>query len=206
MAGRRERQKIAGRGRCRRRTGRRARCSLWFLPSAPRRRIDLRISATRRSGWKIPSPSNAISLRGRARHRKLVERHVERHVIVQQHQLARDPRLLGFSSSASRRFGCLISPARLSSVSRSPYSTINCAAVLMPMPGTPGTLSVESPPAPAPRRPFPAARRIFRSLRQCRCGDPSWCRTSSPCRDELHQVLVGGDDGRGGARSPASRA
>ena len=50
-----------------------------------------------------------------------------------------------FSIKASRRFGCLISPARFSSVSRSPYSTISCAAVLMPMPGTPGTLSVESP-------------------------------------------------------------
>jgi len=50
-----------------------------------------------------------------------------------------------FSISASRRFGCLISPARMSSVSRSPYSTISWAAVLMPIPGTPGTLSVESP-------------------------------------------------------------
>ena len=50
-----------------------------------------------------------------------------------------------FSIRASRRFGCLISPARNSNCSRSPYSTINCAAVLTPMPGTPGTLSVESP-------------------------------------------------------------
>ena len=50
-----------------------------------------------------------------------------------------------FSISASRRFGCLISPARNSNCSRSPYSMINCAAVLTPMPGTPGTLSVESP-------------------------------------------------------------
>ena len=40
---------------------------------------------------------------------------------------------------------CLISPARLSSVSRSPYSPISCAAVFTPMPGTPGTLSLESP-------------------------------------------------------------
>ena len=50
-----------------------------------------------------------------------------------------------FSISASRRFGCLISGARVSSVSRSPYSVMSCAAVLMPMPGTPGTLSTESP-------------------------------------------------------------
>ena len=49
------------------------------------------------------------------------------------------------SVSASRRFGCLISPARASSVSRSPYSRISCAAVLSPIPGAPGTLSVESP-------------------------------------------------------------
>ena len=49
------------------------------------------------------------------------------------------------SVSRSRRLGCLISPARASSVSRSPYSLISSAAVLTPMPGTPGTLSVESP-------------------------------------------------------------
>ena len=49
------------------------------------------------------------------------------------------------SVNASRRFGCLISCARASSVSRSPYSPISCAAVLTPMPGAPGTLSVESP-------------------------------------------------------------
>ena len=49
------------------------------------------------------------------------------------------------SVSASRRFGCLISPARARSVSRSPYSRMSCAAVLTPMPGAPGTLSVKSP-------------------------------------------------------------
>ena len=47
--------------------------------------------------------------------------------------------------SVSRRFGCLISSARASSVSRSPYSVMSWAAVLMPMPGAPGTLSTESP-------------------------------------------------------------
>ena len=50
-----------------------------------------------------------------------------------------------FSIRFCRRFGCLISSARSSSVSRSPYSLINCAAVFTPMPGTPGTLSTESP-------------------------------------------------------------
>jgi hypothetical protein len=50
-----------------------------------------------------------------------------------------------FSISVWRRFGCLISPARASRVSRSPYSVMSWAAVLMPMPGAPGTLSIESP-------------------------------------------------------------
>ena len=45
----------------------------------------------------------------------------------------------------SRRLSCLISDARASRVSRSPNSLIKSAAVLTPMPGTPGTLSVESP-------------------------------------------------------------
>ena len=45
----------------------------------------------------------------------------------------------------SRRLFCLISLARSSSVSRSPYSPISCAAVFTPIPGTPGTLSEESP-------------------------------------------------------------
>ena len=48
-------------------------------------------------------------------------------------------------TSTSRRFGCLISPARASRVSRSPYSAMSCAAVLIPIPGAPGTLSIESP-------------------------------------------------------------
>ena len=48
-------------------------------------------------------------------------------------------------SSDSRRLGCLISLVRSSSASRVPYSLMSWAAVLMPMPGAPGTLSVESP-------------------------------------------------------------
>ena len=53
--------------------------------------------------------------------------------------------LSALASSVSRRFGCLISPARASSASRSPKALTSSAAVLTPMPGTPGTLSVESP-------------------------------------------------------------
>ena len=60
-------------------------------------------------------------------------------------QALRDARLLGILLSASRRFGCLILATRPAAPSRSPYSVISCAAVLMPMPGTPGTLSVGSP-------------------------------------------------------------
>ena len=49
------------------------------------------------------------------------------------------------STRLSRRFGCLISSARSSNSSRLPKVLMSSAAVLMPMPGTPGTLSVESP-------------------------------------------------------------
>ena len=47
--------------------------------------------------------------------------------------------------SVSRRFGCLISPARSSSASTLPNSVISCAPVFTPMPGAPGTLSTGSP-------------------------------------------------------------
>ena len=50
-----------------------------------------------------------------------------------------------FSIRVSRRLGCLISPARSSSSSSEPNSLISSAAVLMPIPGAPGTLSTESP-------------------------------------------------------------
>ena len=100
-----------------------------------------------------------------------------------------------------RRFSCLISPARASSVSRSPNASSNCAAVFGPMPGTPGTLSTESP--------VSACRSIIFSG-----GTPHFSMTSGMpiCRsfigsyidtvgaDELHQILVGGDDGDVAAR------
>ena len=53
--------------------------------------------------------------------------------------------LSAFSMIDSRRLFCLISAARARTVSRSPYSSRSCAAVLGPIPGTPGTLSTESP-------------------------------------------------------------
>ena len=83
-----------------------------------------------------------------------------------------------FSISDWRRFSCLISPARYSSVSRSPNSPINWAAVFTPIPGTPGTLSVEIPDQRLNldhlRR---AARRTSRSPPQRRSSCPSSCRT-----------------------------
>ena len=77
---------------------------------------------------------------------------------------------------------------------------INCAAVLMPMPGTPGTLSVESPASACTSTTFSG-------------GTPNFSITSGmPMRrsfmvsyivtlvgHELHQVLVGGHDGGGRA-------
>ena len=45
----------------------------------------------------------------------------------------------------SRRFDGFIAGAAASTVSRSPNSLISCAAPFGPIPGTPGTLSVESP-------------------------------------------------------------
>ena len=49
------------------------------------------------------------------------------------------------SINVSLRFGCLISDARSKRLSRSPYSFIKSAAVFIPIPGAPGTLSTLSP-------------------------------------------------------------
>ena len=105
----------------------------------------------------------------------------------------------------SRRLGCLISPARASSVSRSPYSAINCAAVFTPMPGAPGTLSVEI----AGQRLnvddlVGAAAKIGEHLRR-RPIAPLFAIARrrivhrNARLDELHQVLVGRDDQHVGA-------
>ena len=50
-----------------------------------------------------------------------------------------------FSNNVSLLLFCLISEALLNKLSRSLYLLINSAAVLMPIPGTPGMLSEESP-------------------------------------------------------------
>ena len=104
------------------------------------------------------------------------------------------------SVSRSRRLGCLISPARASRVSRSPYSLISSAAVLTPMPGTPGTLSVESPASACTSTTLSGVT-------------PNFSRTSSgpivrffmvssmadAGPDQLHEILVGRHDRHVGA-------
>jgi hypothetical protein len=108
---------------------------------------------------------------------EVVDRHLQRHVLVERHQRLRQPRLLGVLDQRLAPLRLLDLAGAASSVSRSPYSPISCAAVLTPMPGTPGTLSTESPAAPARRSPSPAARRTSRSPRRGRCACPSSCRT-----------------------------
>ena len=113
--------------------------------------------------------------------------------------------------SASRRFGCLISPARASSVSRSPYSVMSWAAVLSPMPGAPGTLSVEiagerldvDHPVGADAEIFDFTSADAEAPLLARAGDACLARSRVVHRharlDELHEVLVGGDDEHVGA-------
>ena len=126
-------------------------------------------------------------------HREIGERHVELDVLVERDELLREPRLARRCRSASaRRLSCLISPARLSSVSRSPYSLISCAAVLTPMPGTPGTLSVESPISACtsitfsggtPNFSITSSRPMLLVLHRCRTASRSRSRAASgPCR------------------------
>ena len=50
-----------------------------------------------------------------------------------------------FSRIVSRLLFCLIPPAFFNNCSKDLYWLISSAAVLIPMPGTPGTLSEESP-------------------------------------------------------------
>ena len=131
-----------------RRLGRR-RCWRESRIGLDRRRVDAAVA--RRRG--VVSVVNSIALRkaislraSGSAHASVVERHLDRHVVDRACTSCFEMRAFSaFSISASRRLGCLISPARASSVSRSPYSLISCAAVLTPMPGTPGTLSTVSP-------------------------------------------------------------
>ena len=89
-------------------------------------------SAPRPSATRLVSVVN--SMLGRKRGQRLgsssadagrVERHVDRDIAVERHQrLATAAPGRRSRSAFSRRFGCLISAARASSVSRSPYSLI----------------------------------------------------------------------------------
>ena len=94
-----------------------------------------------------------------------------------------------------RRLGWRISSARESSVSRSPYSSINCAAVLTPMPGTPGTLSLESPASACtsttfsggtPKRSTTSGPPILR----CFTGSKSDIRSSTSCIRSLSEETM----------------
>ena len=68
------------------------------------------------------------------------------HVVLELDQAAADPRQLGVLDQVLAALGLLdLLGPRQQGCSRSPYSAISWAAVLMPMPGTPGTLSTESP-------------------------------------------------------------
>ena len=100
----------------------------------------------------------------------------------------------------SRRLSCLISEARASSVSRSPNSLISSAAVFTPMPGTPGTLSDESP--------IKACTSITLDGRHAETLDHFGLADRLVLHGvvhddaglhELHQVLVGRHDGHLGA-------
>ena len=100
----------------------------------------------------------------------------------------------------SRRFCCLISEARASRVSRSPYSASSCAAVFTPMPGTPGTLSTESPASDCTSITLSgvdAELLQHRGLAHVAVLHRVVERHAGA--DQLHQVLVGRDDAAGGA-------
>ena len=100
------------------------------------------------------------------------------------------------SISMSRRLDGFIAGAAASTVSRSPNSSISCAALFGPMPGTPGTLSIESPisawtsislsgrDAELLHHLGRADRLLLDRVQHLHAGP-----------DQLHQVLVGGDDG-----------
>ena len=75
------------------------------------------------------------------------------------------------------------------------------AAVLTPMPGTPGTLSVESPASAWTSTTLSGvdAELLHHLPRARSCVFLIGSSISTPGRIELHQVLVGRHDGAGGA-------
>jgi hypothetical protein len=114
-------------------------------------------------------------------HAETIDRLVERYIAVQRHQLHRDPRQFCIGDQRLAPLRLLDLAARVQQRFEIAIGLISCAAVLMPMPGTPGTLStLNRRPAPARRRPCSAARRISRSPRRP-IVDPSSCRTSVTC-------------------------
>ena len=168
---------------------------------------------------RLVSVVNSIALRKATaplrieagRQRRSVERRLDRDVVDERDELlARCAPARHSSIRFWRRFSCLISPARASSVSRSPYSLMSCAAVLMPMPGTPGTLSVESPASACTSTTRSGADAELldhlgladdalgaRALGLLVAGGGVEHHDAGP--DQLHQVLVGRDDGDVGA-------
>ena len=140
-------------------------------------------------------------------HREVVERHLEIDLVVEQYELSGNPGLLGVLEQG-------LAPLRLLDLAGAEQQVFEVAILddqlrggLDADAGHAGHVVEESPPAPAPRRPSPAARRISRSLPECRSGGPSWCRTWRPCgptscirslSDETMVVRA--------PRSPASRA
>ena len=79
--------------------------------------------------------------------------------------------------------------------SRSPYSLISKAAVLIPIPGAPGTLSTNRQPAPAHRQRVRARRRISRARRRGQCVCSSSRRTFQRRRRPVASDPCPTDDG-----------
>ena len=181
--------------------------------SAPRRprpfvRLDLRRSMPENSATRRVSALNSIALRKRDQmpvvgfvHGEPGERHLELHVVVECHELLRQPRVSALSISDCRRLSCLMSPARASSVSRSPYSAMSCAAVFTPMPGHARNVVGGIPDQRLHLDDLPRRHPEFLDhLRDADLAILHGVVHDDAIGHELHQVLVGGDDGRGRAR------
>ena len=104
-------------------------------------------------------------------------------------------------SACSIRFclslGLVIWSVDASTVSRSPYCWISWVAVLGPMPGTPGTLSTLSPISASTSPTFSGGTPNFSSTSVA--ADPPVVHrvehVDLAVVDQLHQILVGADDG-----------
>ena len=127
--------------------------------------------------------------------KSLGERHIKRNVGIEDHERPRQPRLVGESDET-------LSPLRLGDLGGAGEQRVEIAIFvdeqrrgLTPMPGTPGTLSVESPISACTSMTFDG--RHAEALHHLLLADHlvlhgvvhahAWAH-------ELHQVLVGGDD------------